>query len=263
MDSSLYEMIFKRKSFHVYRNMGVLSFEELDKIQKFFKKLDALVPDIRTELKIVPIAETTMKRGEYALLLYSEKKPGYLENIGYTGAQLDLYLASENIGVCWYGAGKILCQDESSLEFVIMLSIAKVNESSFRKDMLKSRRKSISEIWKGSAFVDIANIVRFTPSACNVQPWYVEEDGNILTVNLVKSSGRRGIMPMARQEYYARIDIGIFICFLELCLNAHKLSFERRLYVAKEDDSGLQKVPVAEYIILNTGQNQEKQHFTL
>lgn len=35
------------------------------------------------------------------LLFYSESKEGYLQNIGYLGEQIDLYLTSKNIGALW------------------------------------------------------------------------------------------------------------------------------------------------------------------
>ena len=59
-------------------------------------------------MQILPADQTTCKRGqEYCILLYSEKKLNYLQNIGYIGEQLDLYLASMNIGALWFGIGKV------------------------------------------------------------------------------------------------------------------------------------------------------------
>ena len=66
--------------------------------------------------------------------------------------------------------------------------------------------------------MDIANIVRFTPSACNTQPWIVEASNKELKVYRYRKEGKRGIMPKDRVIYYNQIDIGIFMCFLELCL---------------------------------------------
>ena len=55
----------------------------------------------------MPAGKTSCKRGEeYCILLYSEKKGDYLRNIGYIGEQLDLYLASLNIGACGLGSAK-------------------------------------------------------------------------------------------------------------------------------------------------------------
>ena len=57
------------------------------------------------------------------------------------------------------------------LDFVIMMAIKKVLPDKFRKDMFKSKRKDIEEIWHGNIIDDVINIVRYAPSACNRQPW--------------------------------------------------------------------------------------------
>lgn len=69
-------MIFKRKSFHLFRNVERnITPTELNKIKETFRKLKPLLIDIRTDMRIVPASETTCKRGEeYCILLYSEKK---------------------------------------------------------------------------------------------------------------------------------------------------------------------------------------------
>ena len=98
MDKTFYEMIFKRKSFHVFRNVGneSISGAELDDIQNAYTAFISLNPEIKTTIRIVPEKQTNCKRGgEYCILLYSEKKDGYLQNIGYLGEQLDLYLVKE------------------------------------------------------------------------------------------------------------------------------------------------------------------------
>ena len=103
------------------------------------------------------------------------KNDNYLQNVGYLGEQLDLYLVSKNIGTLWFGIGKAEEQQLDGLDFVIMIAIAKIDsEDKFRKDMFRSKRKELSEIWYGDNYLDIANIVRFAPSACNTQPWIVE-----------------------------------------------------------------------------------------
>ncbi len=38
-------------------------------------------------------------------------------------------------------------------------------------------------------------------------------------------------------KYYNQIDIGIFLCFLELCLNKNSIKFERTLYVEENVDN--------------------------
>ena len=173
MNNNLYSMIFKRKSFHLFRNIGDLhiSDDELDDIEKYFKKIKHLVDNIEVKIKVVKDSTTCHRGQEYCILFYSEKKDNYLQNIGYIGEQLDLYLVSKNIGTLWFGIGKVKEKKLDGLDFVIMMAISKVDmPDKFRKDMFKSKRKEISEIWKGTNYLDIADIVRFAPSACKSQP---------------------------------------------------------------------------------------------
>ncbi len=240
MNDNLYNMIFKRKSFHLFRNIGNehITKEELKDIEEKFNTLMPLVEDIKVKIKIVKDS-TTCKRGqEYSILLYSEKKDNYLQNIGYIGEQLDLYLVSKNIGTLWFGIGKVEEKQLDGLDFVIMIAIAKVDsETKFRKDMYKSKRKELSEIWNGDYYLDIANIVRFAPSACNTQPWIVDSKEKELKVYRYRKQGKRGIMPINMVKYYNQIDIGIFLCFLELCLYKNNIKFERILYVEENVDN--------------------------
>ena len=241
IDYKLYPAIYKRKSFHLFRDIGNerISSDELHEIEYAYRHFQALCPDIKTAIRIVPAEETTCRRGEeYCILLYSEKKEHYLQNIGYIGEQLDLYLALKNIGTLWFGIGKPEESNCEKLDFVIMLAIAKINdETRFRKDMFKSKRKPVEEIWFGERLDGISDIVRFAPSACNTQPWRVEHTDHTLKVYRYKESGKRGIMPDHKVSFYNQIDMGIFLCFLELCLQHERILYEAELkYDAGLDD---------------------------
>lgn len=76
MNKELYDMIFKRKSFHLFRNIGNehITEEELKDIEEEFYKLKPLVDGINVKIKIVK-DKTTCNRGqEYCILFYSERK---------------------------------------------------------------------------------------------------------------------------------------------------------------------------------------------
>ena len=239
MNNSLYPMIFKRKSFHLFRNAGSekIEKEELESLKKAYESFDRLYPDIRTAIRIVPSAKVNFKRdAEYCVLIYSEEKDNYLMNAGYIGEQMDLYLVSQNIGTLWFGIGK---PDESvydGLDFVIMIAIHKVSDGSlYRKDMFKAKRKPLEEIWDGDQ-MGVAEIARFAPSACNTQPWFVKNTGDVIEVYRYKKPGKRGIMPAKAVAYYNRIDIGIFLCILEICMAEQKTSSKRELFIDVEDN---------------------------
>lgn len=149
---------------------------------------------------------------------------------------MDLYLASVNIGALWYGIGKPKTPTLGSLTFVIMIAIKKVNAEKFRKDMFKSKRKSLDEIWTGDILENVSDIVRFAPSACNTQPWAVKYAENTLSIYRYKKPGKRGIMPADKVTFYNRIDIGIFMCFMDLCLNHEGLQYEKTLFPDNRND---------------------------
>ena len=239
-NEELYNMIFKRKSFHLFRNIGNehITEDELKNIKNHFNELKPLNPDIKVKIKIVKEGATCKRGQEYCILFYSEKKDNYLQNIGYLGEQLDLYLVSKNIGTLWFGIGKVEEKQFDGLDFVIMIAISKVDsEEKFRKDMYKSKRKELSEIWNGNYYLDIANIVRFAPSACNTQPWKVEALEKEIKVYRYRKEGKRGIMPKDRVIYYNQIDIGIFLFFLELCLEKNKISYNRKLFIETDHEA--------------------------
>lgn len=242
-----YNEIFKRKSFHLFKETEKISEEELREIEGFITKLTPLCPEIKTEIKIVKEKETTCKRGgEYCLLFYSEIKDKYLRNIGFLGEQVDLYLASKNIGALWYGVGKTEIKSELGLDFVIMINISKMPEEKFRKDMFKAKRKALGEVWVGES-LNIENILRFAPSACNTQPWITENLGGKLSVYRYKKPGKRGIMPANKVIYYNRIDMGIYLYFLETLLKHENISFERKL-LPDNSTLDIEKTLIAEYI---------------
>ena len=239
MDNELYDMIFKRKSFHLFRNIGKehITNDELKNIEEYFTKLKPLVDDIKVKIKIVKEGATCRRGQEYCILFYSEKKENYLQNIGYLGEQLDLYLVSKNIGTLWIGIGKVDEKQYDGLDYVIMIAIAKVDSAEkFRKDMYKSKRKELQEIWNGDNYLNIANIVRFAPSACNTQPWIVESSERELKVYRYRKQGKRGIMPKDKVIYYNQIDIGIFLCFLELCLEQNNIKYNRNLFIEENHE---------------------------
>lgn len=250
MDNKFYSDIFKRKSFHLFKNTGSgkVSDDELQGIMNAYNSFEPLYPDIKTAIRIVPASQVNFKRdAQYCILIYSEKKDNYLMNAGFIGEQLDLYLVHQNIGSLWFGIGRPDLSTWEGLDFVIMIAIHKIDDPSlFRKDMFKAKRKTLEETWQGETF-GVAEIARFAPSACNTQPWFVKNENGKLTVFRYKKEGKRGIMPAKAVAYFNRIDIGIFLCILEICFAENKIGFDRELFI---DALDIEYSKVAEYNIL-------------
>ncbi|MDD3339785.1 MAG: nitroreductase family protein [Lachnospiraceae bacterium] len=243
-----YKMLFKRKSFHLFRGTEVISENALRELKDFVMTVKPLDKSIHTEIRIVSESETTCTRGaQYYILFYSAPQGNYLRNIGYIGEQIDLYLAAKDIGALWFGIGRPKQAAPDGMEFVIMMAISKMPSGQFRKDMFKAKRKPLSEIWEGE-LLPAANIVRFAPSACNTQPWIVEHRDNSLLVYQYKKPGKRGIMPADKVRFYNKIDIGIFLFFLETCLGHDGYAFADVQYTeCAADDT--ERILAAEYKI--------------
>ena len=117
-----------------------------------------------------------------------------------------------------------------------MFSIHKISDDSkYRKDMFKGKRKSVEEIWEGEQISGVTDIVRFAPIACNSQPWLVKNDGELL-VYRYKKPGKRGIMPADKVSFYNCIDMGIFILYLPFIFaNTKKLLRKQTQHSMTED----------------------------
>lgn len=238
----LYPMLFKRKSVREFHEDIRMTQAEIDLIQKRISELEPLVEGIRINTKIVPASSTTCRIGEYCILIFSEQKENWLQNVGYMFEQLDLYLASINIGTCWYGMGKTSEKaEENGLKYAIMLAIGKSEEEDFRTSFDGVSRMSAQEFWSGESIGDMAEVIRFAPSACNSQPWRVEHCENKLVVS--RASKLQTRIPKAILNYFNTIDIGIFLCFVEIVLSHKGISFERSIKSKAEEPM------VAEYIL--------------
>lgn len=234
MKKQYYETIFKRKSFHLFADVGSekITAEELENIEKAYADFERLCPDIKTKIRILPADKINFKRdAEYCILLYSEKKDNYLLNAGFLGEQLDLYLVEHDIGSLWYGIGRPDQPEYDGLDYVIMIAVHKVSDpTKYRKDMFKAKRKPLNEVWSGNV-PEFADVARFAPSACNSQPWYVENTDGVLSVYRRRKPGKFGIMPAHLVPYFNRIDMGIYLCILEICMEKNGAAFRRELFV--------------------------------
>ncbi|MCH5151750.1 MAG: nitroreductase [Clostridiales bacterium] len=245
----LFNAVYKRKSMRKY-NGGSLTAEELKQVKDYLHQLKPLCSELKVDFEIVPCKQTNCKfDAEYALIVYSEEGNLWLANVGYMLEQWDLYLATMNIGVCWYGMGKVREEQKYGLSYAIMLSFGKSKEEDFRVDTSEFNRKSVSEIWQvvDNANLDlhaVGEIARLAPSACNSQPWKVEQEGNKLKI--YREKGKTPVLSSVLFKHWNKVDVGIFLCFLEIALENEGYAFARQLHTDTDDQK---KVLTATYTI--------------
>ena len=203
---TLNEMIYKRKSCRSLTNVPVDA-AMLETLKAFSMK--PLYPEIKVHWDIVPrnqvkcICPWTTPQ---LIAIYSEEKEGWLENIGFLFQQMDLYLQSLGLGVCWLGMGKMnpkTAPKVEDMQFVIMLAFGHPKGDQLRQTTKEFKRKTLEQI------ADQADPglepVRLAPSAVNSQPWYFTHEGDIIHAYRIRND---------RLSYMNRIDMGIALAHL-------------------------------------------------
>lgn len=242
-----YNIIFKRKSIRKFDKNLSVSYEELKKINERINALEPLIDNIKIQIDLVDKKQTTAKRGTYCLLMYSEEKPGYLQNAGYMLEQLDLFLASLNIGVCWYGVARPKSSINNGLKYVVMLAFGKCLPEDFRQNISEFKRKDIHLIWEGDPMPDIAEVVRLAPSGCNLQPWRFCCAKNEISVcrNVNMNGFPAKKMELYNETDFSYVDMGIVLYYLEIALEHKKLSYDR--FISKNFESKEEMIEIAKY----------------
>ena len=188
---TLNEMIFKRKSCRSFTNVPVDT-ATIETIKAFPMK--PLYPDIKVHWDIVLrnqvkcICPWTTPQ---LITIYSEEAEGYLENIGFLFQQMDLYLQTLGLGVCWLGMGRMNPKTTTAVEgmkFVIMLAFGQPKGDQLRHDLKSFKRKAMELITdKPDPRLEPA---RLAPSAVNSQPWFFVHEGDTIHVYCAKKGSR-------------------------------------------------------------------------
>lgn len=242
---SLYESMEKRKSIRKYDPDLSVSPAEMAQIESFLKELRSIT-QAKVAFRIVPRRLTTAKWGEYCLLAYSEKQEEAWLDVGYQLEQVDLFLASLDIGACWYGMSRPDEKRHDGLDYVIMLAFGKCRPGDFRQSPDEAKRKETAEIWAGDFDSAVSNLVRYAPSACNAQPWRVVSEGD--TLRIYRTTAYRSIIPRFKKAFLNSIDLGIFLLFLELSLDRQGYAFTHQLTLGTAPEE--QKLfPIAVYTV--------------
>lgn len=203
---TLNEMIYHRKSCRSFTGKPV-DVEMMEKILSF--EPIPLYPEIRVRMDIV--SRDNVKcifpwTTPQVIAVYSEEAEGYLENAGFLFQQMDLYLQTLGLGVCWLGVGRMnprTAPEVEGMKFVILMAFGHPRGEQLRHNGKGFHRKSPEKIAdKADPRLEPA---RLAPSSINSQPWYFVHEGNAIHAYCAG----KGIIP-----YMNRIDMGIVLAHL-------------------------------------------------
>ncbi len=222
---TIQEMIYHRRSCRSYTGESVNG-EMIEKILSFEPK--PLYPEIKVRMDIVSrdkvkcICPWTTPQ---LIVIYSEEKPGYLENVGFLFQQMDLYLQTLGLGVCWLGMGRMnpkTAEKVEGMKFCIMLAFGHPDGENYRRERTEFKRKTPEQI---TDFADPRlECARIAPSAVNSQPWFFTHEGETLHAYCTKKR-------IAGDMHY--IDMGIALAHLYV-ENAEAFCFTRVESVRKK-----------------------------
>ena len=212
----LKEMIYRRKSVRSFTGEPV-DHETIEKIKAFGTELKPLYPNIKVHWDIV--GKEAVKCilpwiTPQLIAIYSEEPKGYLENVGFIFQQLDLYLQSIGLGVCWLGMGRMSSDavagsaSADNASFVIMLAFGYPKGEARRSSAKEFKRKNLSEI--ADRYDERLEPARLAPSSVNSQPWYFTHDSEKIHVYCVQ----QGFLKAKTIGYMNQIDIGIALAHM-------------------------------------------------
>ena len=209
---NLEDTIYKRQSIRKY-GKDPLSSQTLDELRDFIDNAKVLNPEIDWSYDIVGPENFKMLqrfKPPHALLLFSETKQNYFENIGFIFQQVDLYLQSRGIGSCWIGAGgpKNYENPNPDQEFIILMVFGKPKGEIYR-ERTQFERKLICEISdkRDSKLIP----AQLAPSAANSQTWYFKhnDDGSY---DLYRN--KRRFRLNKKMDAWNQVDMGIALAHM-------------------------------------------------
>jgi nitroreductase len=204
------DTIYRRRSVRSYTDQPV---ENVQEILDFIATAKPLYPDIQVQTRIVGKDQVRFYmpwKSPQLLAIYSENKPGYLENVGFLFQQVDLYLQSKGLGSCWMGLGKVRerLEDLDNLEFVILMAFGWPKHNDLRSDSSDFKRNAAEEI---ADYADpLLEPARLAPSSTNSQPWYFVHCKDSIHVY----RNQAGLLRHKMLGTMNQIDIGIALAHL-------------------------------------------------
>lgn len=146
--------------------------------------------------------------GDFVVLRSAGNAQGYLENIGFIGEQIVLWLTQRGVGTCWAGMAKPKnLPARGELPYVIAVQFGRADNEPFRRLPEEAPRKKLHEIVLGRIalpeYLPLLDAGRLAPSAVNLQPVRYLTDDEGIHICRVKPP-----VANAALDRMQRIDVG-------------------------------------------------------
>ena len=245
------DAIIARRAVRTYTTEPVKD-NVLDELRRFMATIKPLHSSIKTSISILSREDyvrsyTTfmVPNAQHYIVIRSVKKEGYLENAGFIGEQIVLFLTEMDIGTCWVGCARPKNDEEAGkLPYVITICFGRADNAPRRGSPDEAKRKLIHEIVMGKishpSLLPLLEAGRLAPSGINLQPVrYITESTNIFIYRTRPLFGIRALDEMQA------IDVGVALA------NIFVASDYKRVFVREKNYPTPQNGCIYEYTALD------------
>lgn len=218
----LFDAIRTRKSCRKYTPQPVDE-KVLEEIRSAVETFRPLYPDVPLDFRFVPETKGLYKvEAPQYLIISGQGKQGEMENAGFLFQQLVLWFDVHELGSVWLGKTRDVNPNPNGTD-LIAIAFGQTDGPVHRVES-EFKRKPIEEITNDPQDPCI-QAVHLAPSGMNLQPWYLEKDGDRILLYIQKLKS-----PLALAYKLTDLDMGIALCHYALaCERLGKtFTFERR-----------------------------------
>lgn len=229
------DAIIARRSVRTYTEEP-LKDNQLLELRKFIGTIHPLHASIKININILSRADfaknyrtTFSAKAAHYLVIRSVKKEGWLENAGFIGQQIMLYLTEHDIGSCWLGMVSPKNESAGQLPYVITICFGRADNSPMRRSPDEANRKLLHELVIGKishpSLLDLLNAGRLAPSSMNSQPVrYITESTNIYVYR------KRPLISINKLEDMQCIDVGTAMANIFVASDGKRIFVKEKNY---------------------------------
>ncbi len=185
------DAIVARRSVRSYTGEP-LSPSLIDELAEFISSIKPLHDNIPVDIELYEanefhkdFARSAMYRAtDFVVLRSARNSQGYLQNIGFIGEMVSLWLTHKGISSCWGGLAKQkTAPSRGQLPYIVSLEFGRGNNTPFRRLSEEAPRKKLHEFLMNEIarpeYLRVIEAGRLAPSALNLQPvrYFTLDDG--------------------------------------------------------------------------------------